>query len=199
MNLDVQNKHMKHRCCFISTLCSLSLFTWYNNCSSSDTVSMSIPPTHDDNDYRHPRFHHLTPQYLNCLFMAFYLCWDMYHMTLSSNRRILFRTDLIIHHVVTLKTILYYINHIPLEISKTIIMECISLMNYTWRDNKKKLNLYRTFCILFVRMPLSFFFMLYKRNTIVTFPYTQINGYWFFIFYDAFILWKIYKPKKFIK
>jgi hypothetical protein len=191
MNLDVQNKHMIHRCYFISTLCSLSLYTWYNNCSWSDT--MSIPPMHDDNNYHH---HRVTPQYLNCLLMAFYLCWDMYHMTLSSNRRILFRTDLIIHHVVTLSTLLNYINHIPLEISNIIIMECISLMNYAWRDNKKKLNLYRTFCILFVRMPLSFFFIFYKRNNIVRFPYTQINGCWFFIFYDAFILWKIYKPKK---
>jgi hypothetical protein len=198
MNLDVQNKHMKHRCCFISTLCSLSLYTWYNNCSSSDTVYMSIPPTHDDNDHRLSRFHRLTPQYLNCLLVGFYLSWDMYHMTLSSNRSILFRTDLIIHHVSMLSTLLNYMNYIPLEISKIIIMECISLMNYTWRDNKKILNLYRTFCILFVRMPLSFFFIC-KRNTIITFPYTQINGYWFFIFYDAFILWKIYKSKKFIK
>jgi len=196
MNLDVKNKHMKHRCCFIFTLCSLSLYTWYNNCSRSDTVYMS---THNDNDHRVSRFHRLTPQYLNCLLVGFYLSWDMYCMTLSSNRRILFRTDLIIHHVVTLGTILNYMNYIPLELSKIIIMECISLMNYTWRDNKKKLNLYRTFCILFVRMPLSFFFILYKSNTIARFPYTQINGYWFFIFYDAFILWKIYKPKKFIK
>jgi hypothetical protein len=195
MNLDVQNKHMKYRCYFISTLCSLSLYTWYNwyNGSLVDTI-------HHDNiiitNYNN-RFHHVTPQHLNCLLMVFYLCWDMYHMILSSNRRILFRTDLILHHVVTLSTVLNYINHIPLEISNTIIMECISLMNYAWRDNKKKLNLYRTFCILFVRMPLSFFFTLYKRNNnIVKFPYTQINGYWFFIFYDAFILWKIYKPKK---
>ena len=197
MNLDVQNKHMKYRCYFISTLCSLSLYTWYNwyNGSLVDTI-------HDDKitttNYNN-RFHRVAPQHLNCLLMAFYLCWDMYHMTLSSNRRILFRTDLIIHHVVTLSTVLNYINHIPLEISNTIIMECISLMNYAWRDNKKRLNLYRTFCILFVRMPLSFFFTLYKSNNIVRFPYTQINGYWFFILYDAFILWKIYKPKKNIK
>jgi hypothetical protein len=186
MNLDVQNKHMKYRCCFISTLCSLSLYTWY---TAVDTI-------HDNNDYNQHPTSQTSPPYLNCLFMAFYLCWDTYHMTLSSNRRILFRTDLIIHHVVTLSTLLNYINHIPLEISKIIIMECISLMNYTWRDNKKRLNLYRTFCILFVRMPLSLFFLFNKINNIVRFPYTNINGYWFFIFYDAFILWKIYKPKK---
>ena len=194
MNLDVQNKHMKYRCYFISTLCSLSLYTLYNwyNGSLVETIHPDKIITTNYNN----RFHHVTPQYLNCLLMAFYLCWDMYHMILSSNRRILFRTDLIIHHVITLSTLLNYINHIPLEISNIIIMECISLMNYAWRENKKRLNLYRTFCILFVRIPLSFFFILYKSNNIVRFLFTQINGYWFFIFYDAFILWKIYKPKK---
>ena len=192
MNSDMQNKHMKYRCYFISTLCSLSLYTWWYNGSLVETIH------HDKiiNTNYNNRFHRVTPQHLNCLLMAFYLCWDMYHMILSCNRRILFRTDLIMHHIVTLATVFNYINHIPLQISNTIIMECISLMNYAWRDNKKKLNLYRTFCILFVRMPLSFFFIFYKSNNIVRFPYTQINGYWFFIFYDAFILWKIYKPKK---
>lgn len=196
MNLDVQNKHMKHRCYFIYTLCSLSLYTWYNwyNGSLVDIV-------HDDHDnnYNRGRFHILTPQYLNCLLIGFYLSWDMYHMTLSSNRRILFRTDLIIHHVLMLNALLNYMNYIPLEISKTIIMECISFMNYAWRDNKKILNLYRTLCIFFVRLPLSLFYILYKSNNNIKFPYTQINGYWFIIFYDAFILWKLYKPKKNIK
>jgi len=192
MNLDVQNKHMKHRCYFMYTLCSLSMYTWYScyNYSDHDITH------HDyDNDNHRDHFHRLTPHYLNCLLLGFYLSWDMYHMALSSNRRILFRTDLIIHHVAILNFILKYINHIPLEISKATIMECISLMNYVWRDNKKILNLYRTLCILFVRYPLSFFYIFYKNN-IIKFPYTQISGYWFIIFYDVFILWKLYKPKK---
>ena len=144
MNLDVQNKHMKHRCYFIYTLCSLSLYTWYNWYNGS---LVDIVHEDHDNNYNPGRFHLLTPQYLNCLLIGFYLSWDTYHMTLSSNRRILFRTDLVIHHVSMLITLLNYINYIPLEISKTIIMECISFMNYAWRDNKKILNLYRTLCI----------------------------------------------------
>jgi hypothetical protein len=187
VNLDVQNKHMKNRCFFIFAMCGLSMYTWYN-------YSLFDPINNDNenNDY-------FTAYYKNCLLMMFYLCWDMYYMTLSSNRRILFRTDLIVHHVMTLYTLLTYTNHIPLQISNTIIMECISLMNYTWRNNQKLLKIYRTFCILFVRMPLTFWFIFYNKNNIVQFPYSKINGYWFFILYDAFILWKIYKTKKYVK
>lgn len=178
---------MKNRCFFIFAMCGLSMYTWYN-------YSLFDPINNDNenNDY-------FTAYYKNCLLMMFYLCWDMYYMTLSSNRRILFRTDLIVHHVITLCTILTYINHIPLQISNTIIMECISIMNYNWRNNQKLLKIYRTFCILFVRMPLTFWFIFFYKNNIVQFPYSKINGYWFFILYDAFILWKIYKTKKYVK
>lgn len=186
---------MKHRCYFISALCALSMYSWYNYGLSTGTNNNDNCEDNDKSINNNNNNNYFNSYYSNCLLMIFYLCWDAFHMLLSSNRRILFRTDLIIHHTVTLFTTLHFINCIPLQISNTIIMECISLLNYVWKDDKKKLNLYRTFCILLVRVPCSFFFIFYNRNNIVNFPYTKINGYWFFIFYDTFILWKLYKPK----
>lgn len=186
---------MKHRCYFISALCALSIYNWYNYGLSTVTNNNNDSSEDNDRSINNNNNNYFNSYYSNCLLMIFYLCWDTFHMLLSSNRRILFRTDLIIHHIVTLFTVLYFINSIPLQISNTIIMECISLLNHVWKDDKKKLNLYRTLCILLVRVPCSYFFIFYNRNNIVNFPYTKINGYWFFIFYDAFILWKLYKPK----
>lgn len=185
-----QIEHMKHRCCFISIMCGMSLYSWFN-------YSLFNPITND----------FFTPYYQNCLLMLFYLFWDTYNMTLSSNRTILFRTDLIIHHIVTLIVYLSYINYVSLQGSNILIMECISLMNYNLRNNPILLNNYRKCCIFFIRMPLSFWFLLYYNPTI-SFPYlkeiisynhylylTRLgNMYLFFIGYDIFILYKLYNP-----
>ncbi len=136
--MDNQTEHMKRRCYFISAMCGMSLYSWYN-------YSLFDPITN--------RF--FTPYYQNCLLMLFYLCWDTYHMTIDA---ILCRTDLMIHHSVTLVIYLSHINQISLELSNVLIMECISLLNYAWRNNPKLLKLYRTLCILCVRIPLSLWF-----------------------------------------
>ena len=187
----VRHNHMRKRCYFISIMCSISLYTWY---------SYSLF-THVKNDI-------FTPYYQNALLMIFYLCWDTYHMTLSSNRSILFRKDLLIHHIVSLIVYLSCINNAPLQMSNVLIMECISLMNYVWRKHNKWLNLYRTVCIFLIRIPLSLWFWLYYNPEIYN-PYLKTivgeyhhkyldllsNVYVLFIFYDMYILWQIYKPK----
>lgn len=189
--LTIRNEHMKHRCYFISVMCSASLYNWYNY-SLFDPVINSI----------------FTAYYQNCLLMLFYLCWDTYHMTLSPNRLLLYRTDLVIHHAVTLAIYLSYINNTSLQMSNVLIMESISLMNYTWRNRPELLNIYRTACILLVRMPLSFWFWLYYNPNVI-FPYLKDtrshnyylylralgNLYCFFICYDIYILWKLHKSK----
>ena len=189
--LAIQYNHMKTRCYFISAMCSMSLYSWYNY-SLFDPVIINF----------------FTPYYQNCLLMLFYLGWDTYKMTLSEHKTILFRTDLIIHHIISLIIYLSYINNTTLQISHVLIMECISLMNYIWKDNPQILNIYRTCCILLVRMPLSFWFWLYYNPNIM-YPFwkltreynhyvylkTLVNIYLFFIFYDVYILWKIYQPK----
>lgn len=190
--LTIRNEHMKNRCYFISAMCSASLYSWYN-------YSLFDPVVND----------FYTVYYQNCLLMLFYLCWDTYHMILSPNRALLYRTDLVIHHTVTLAIFLSYINNTALQMNHVLIMESISLMNYVWRDRPEILNIYRTACILLIRMPLSFWFSLYYNPNII-FPYFKENRshyhytylhalsnvYLFFLCYDVFILWKIYKPKR---
>jgi hypothetical protein len=183
---------MKKRCNFILAMCGMSLYNWYN-------YSLFDPVVND----------FFTPYYQNCLLMLFYLGWDTYHMTLSNNRKILYRTDLIIHHIFCLIGGISYINNTSLQFSHFMICECISLMNYYWRNNHNRLNLYRKFCIFCIRIPLSLWFWLYY-NPYIGFPYLKqtrpyyhylylfvlLNQYWFFIAYDIFILWKINKIQR---
>ena len=185
----IRNDHMKIRCYFISVMCGMSLYSWYN-------YSLFDPII---NDY-------FTPYYNNCLFFLFYLFWDTYKMMVYPT---LFRKDLFIHHVVSSIVFLSYINNTTLQMSNILILECISLMNYIWKNNPKLLNAYRTLCIFLIRMPLSFWFWMYYNPNII-YPYlkqtrthyhylylkTLGNIYIFFIVYDMFILWQIYKPKK---
>ena len=191
MNLDLQNKHMKHRCYFISAMCSMSLYSWYN-------YSLFDPINN--------RF--FTPYYQNCLLMLCYLGWDIYHMITTP---VLFRTELMMHHYATLVVYLSFINNVSLEASNILIMECISLMNYVWRNNPPLLKLYRTLCILCVRVPLSLWLLLYYSPNIIIPYYKQLQlhsihylylstlhsyGWIMYIIYDMFILWKLYKPSK---
>ena len=191
MNLDLQNKHMKHRCYFISAMCSMSLYSWYN-------YSLFDPINN--------RF--FTPYYQNCLLMLCYLGWDIYHMITTP---VLFRTELMMHHYATLVVYLSFINNVSLEASNILIMECISLMNYVWRNNPPLLKLYRTLCILCVRVPLSLWLLLYYSPNIIIPYYKQLQlhsihylylstlhsyGWIIYIIYDMFILWKLYKPSK---
>jgi hypothetical protein len=188
--MDIQTEHMKKRCYFISAMCGMSIYSWYNY-SLFDPINNSF----------------FTPYYQNCLLMLFYLGWDTYHMI---NKPILFRTDLLIHHSVTMVFYLSYINYISLEASNVLIMECISLMNYVWINNPQLLKLYRTLCILCIRIPLSAWLWLYYYPNIIIPYYKQLqlyhihysylsilsNGWIMYIIYDMFILWKLYKPTK---
>ena len=189
--MDIQTEHMKQRCYFISAMCGMSLYNWYNY-SLFDPINNSF----------------FTPYYQNCLLMLFYLAWDTKRMIETP---ILFRTDLMIHHSVTTVVYLSYINNTTLQLSNVLIMECISLMNYVWRNNPKLLKLYRTFCIFCIRMPLSLWLWLYYNPNIL-YPYLEIrrhhyhylylsmlgNVYLFFVVYDMIILWKLYKPKRLV-
>lgn len=122
---------------------------------------------------------------------------------------ILYRTDLIIHHSVSTVVYISYINNTTLQMSNVLIMECISLMNYILINNPQLLKLYRTLCIFCIRMPLSLYMWLYYNPNIMykylktmrtsshyLYLSTLGNIYLFFIVYDMFILWKLYKPKK---
>jgi hypothetical protein len=186
--MDIQTIHTKHRCYFISAMCGMSLYNWYNY-SLFDPINNSF----------------FTPYYQNGLLFLFYLLWDTYHMYKTP---ILYRTDLTIHHTVSLVITTSFINNNTLQMSNYMILECISLMNYLWRTNPYLLKVYRTLCICVIRTPLSLWFW-YYYNPNYAFPYlestlthnhylymkTLYNMATFFVFYDIFILWKLYKPK----
>jgi hypothetical protein len=187
--MDIQTAHMKNRCYFISAVCGMSLYSWYKY-SLFDPI---------DNSF-------ITPYYQNSLFVLFYLSWDTYHMI---KKPILFRTDLLIHHIVSSAGCISIINYNALQTNNVLIMECISLMNYIWRNNPKLLKLYRTLCILCVRMPLCIWLFFYYNHNyflpyinlqltyhVYMYVYIICHTFIFYIVYDMFILWKLYKPTK---
>ena len=191
----IRAEHIKKRCYFIYAMCTMSLYSWCN---------YSI----FDLDHVNSKIHFFTPYYQNCLLMLFYLGWDTYHMTLSKHRKILYRKDLIVHHFIATFTYLSFTNITPLQLSNILIMECISAMNDVLKNNARLLKLYRTFCIFFVRMPLSlwsclYYIPYYKK---IMLPNNSPNDVFkttlsitlliFFMCYDVFILWKLYKPNK---
>ena len=190
--MDIQTEHMKQRCYFISAMCGMSLYSWYNY-SLFDPINNSF----------------FTPYYQNCLLVLIYLGWDTKRMI---DTPILFRTDLMIHHSITTVIYLSYINNTTLQMSNYLIMECISLMNYVWRNNPKLLKLYRTFCIVFIRIPLITWHLLYynprfaipmlKNNVNILFFNLLCvleKFHIFFIIYDMFILWKLYKHNPYVR
>jgi len=134
----------------------------------------------------------------------FYLGWDTYHMTLSKNRKILYRKDLIIHHFISLFTCLNFMQINPLQLSNSLIMECISAMNNVLKNNVRLLKIYRTFCIFCIRIPLSlwnclYYIPYYKKIIIPNDVFKSTSAtivFIFFMLYDVFILWKLYKPNK---
>jgi hypothetical protein len=189
--MDIQTRHMKHRCYCIAAMCGLSLYSWQNY-SMFDSITN--------------RF--FTPHYQNGLFFCLYLAWDTYFMVLSKNRHLLYRKDLVIHHIVSFILTASCINHNSLQVSHYMSIECISLMNHPLRHSPYLLRAYRTFCIVVIRTPLSLWLWYYYNPTYL-YPYlesTLTHNHFlymrvmncivlFFVFYDAFLLWKLYVHK----
>ena len=151
--MDIQIEHMKQRCYFISAMCGMSLYSWYNY-SLFDPI---------DNSF-------LTPYYHNGLLFLFYLGQDTYHMI---TKPVLFRTELMIHDTMSVIITLFSINNNTLQMSNYMILECISLMNYVWRNNPYLLKVYRTICICVIRTPMTVWF--YYYSPIIMYPYWENN------------------------
>jgi len=187
--MDIQVEHTKHRCYFISVLYGLSLYGWYNY-SLFDPINNNF----------------FTPYYQNCILMLVYLGWDTYHMLTT---RVLFRRDLIIHHSLAFVTYLSFINICPLQMSNILTMENISLMNYYWKNKPMLLKIYRMCCIFFIRFPLWFWTWIYYFPSYILPHYKPMISHIHYIYlsifikimlsfciYDAFIVYRLLKPKK---
>jgi hypothetical protein len=189
----VRDEHMKRRCYFIASICSASLYGWYNYSSLFEPITNSF----------------FTLYYQNCLLVGFYLGWDTYHMMLSPNRHLLYRVDLVVHHVLSLVACVGYLSADARAANCYLLMECISMMNYTWKNNPQLLKVWRTASVFCVRLPISFFAYFYYEPTFLL-PHLKLvshpshyalmklntNIFLFYMAYDMFILWKIYKPTK---
>lgn len=186
---DIRDIQMRNRCYCIALMTGTSAYTWYN-------YSLFEPL---DNDF-------LMPYTLNAMCMLCYLTWDTYSMLASP---VLFRTDLMIHHGICLVVFSSYIHSVPLQMSNYLLMESISMMNYLWKNNPSLLKLYRTVCIVCIRIPMIVWFTLYYNPNIgmpylksiyspmvYNYLYNLERFHWFFIIYDIFILYKLYKPVK---
>ena len=87
----IKDTHMKHRCWVIFAMCILSIYNWYH---------YSLFETPYINDIS-------KPYYWNCLIFISYLLWDTYKMVFSEHKTILYRTDLLLHHFVTIMVYLH--------------------------------------------------------------------------------------------
>jgi hypothetical protein len=174
-NENVISQHMKTRCYFMSVMCGVSLYTW-TNYSLFDPVN---------NDF-------FSPHYQNCLLFLFYLSWDLYKMYTN---KLLYRTDLVIHHIVSISSCALTFNSYSLQMSNMLIAESISVMNYVWSNEPELLKLWRTACVLLCRMPIELFLIFGHNPTFNAFGWTTNNTPFAicFILYDCHILWKLYK------
>jgi len=132
---------------------------------------------------------------INCYIFVTYLFWDTWKMMVDKR---LFRKELLIHHSVCIYISLCLTNKTSLSGNWCFITECISLMNYYFRDPKDAnyLKMYRLFCIFFIRMPIWFLLLNYNyyhiekylKPELSNFVHTQLYGIYFFIIYDLFLI-----------
>jgi hypothetical protein len=172
--ITIQNRHMTRRCWCIAFMMSCSLYTWIHYPHFSLVNNISSVYT------------------LNCLFFLCYLFLDMYQMLTC---KILFRKDLMVHHVITFMIYVNFIGVTPLQGSNCLIMEYISLMNSVWKENPQFLKLYRSLCIFCVRFPVCLYYILYwNQKLCLQNPYLcgKEKFFLFFIFYDLYILKQLY-------
>ena len=186
----IKETNMKYRCICMSLMCALSLYNWFN-------YSL-FDPFINEISYSY---------YQNCLLFIFYLLWDLHQMTLSSNKLVLYRKDLIIHHFFSLLLASGVMQYISIQCSHVILMECLSIMNYTFRHPKysRCLNYYRLFCIFFIRIPICIYMMHYINPSYVIPYYKSISyekflcayylnySFYFYILYDLYLIKQIYR------
>jgi len=176
---------MKTRCYLMWAMCGMSLYNWYAY-SLFEPIENQI----------------WKPYYFNCVLFIYYLFWDSYKMLLSSDRKILYRTDLMIHHGISLFTYLTVTNYSALQLALVMIMECISLLNYILRSRPKTLAYYRLLCILLVRIPMCLYMLNYNWHYFpflvdyeyyCSYMYYARNIYFLFLLYDAYLLKQLHK------
>lgn len=165
---------LKQRSYFIAIMCGISLYGWCR-CSIYDT-SYSIECKSVYNT--------------NCSFFVLYLCWDIYKVF---SRTQTLKDKLIAHHIFSIVGIM---NNFSLQTSHVMIALSMSLMDYVLKNQYIPLALYRSSCILFIRVPLATYFML-MYNPTVSYYLVKMNNTPYsicFILYDTYLLYNLWRP-----
>ena len=160
-----------------AVMCSISLYGWCR-CSLYDTPSTECVVVYNT----------------NCSLFVLFLCWDMYTFIKSTQTM---NDILIVHHIFS---IIGIILNFSLQTSHTMISLSMTLMDYVLMKQYMQLALYRSLCILIIRIPLATYFMLLYNPTTISYYAVNMNNAPYsicFILYDIYILyntWKRYIP-----
>ena len=184
------DNHMKYRCMCIAVMCGLGAYDWL-------THSLYEPITAE----------RWNVSGANLAFFLTYLSWDTWAMVGGVNRKILYRTELLIHHLVSIGAFSRALYSAPLIGSRDLLNESISLLNYTLRGapNESTLHWYRLATIFLIRLPISigtpiFYYMngyLLEQSSadtgysIKTYQIMLCITHAFFVIYDLILIRKI--------
>lgn len=181
MSIIVVDEWDKQRCYLTSFMSALSLYGWYRY------------SLFDQNPHNKYEVYHI-----NCLVFLLFLCYDTYKTIIrAETQKRCLNKNILAHHIVSFIGI---ISKTPLQTSHTMISLCCSSMDYKLRDDKLSLVLYRASCIIFIRIPVATFFLLYYNPTVIysitkismnNTPYSVC-----FICYDLYTLYGWYSPNK---
>ena len=137
----IKDVHMKYRCMCMMILCGISAY---------DLMTHSL--------YDPIVFESFSISTLNVSLFFMYMIWDSMHMLYGKNRIVLYRNDLIIHHIssVVLSNGCALLLS-PLYSSRVMFGESVSILNYILRDNVYEiyLHIYRIVIILTFRIPFA--------------------------------------------
>jgi len=140
---DVFDGHMKNRCSCITVLCTMSFYDWV-------TLSWFDPLVID----------YWSISFVNLVCFGIYLIWDAWSMIFGNNNIILYRGELIVHHIVSFLILTLIGGYCaPSYSSRLILAELISIFNYVLRDKSHELYLhwYRIAIIFLCRLPIYIF------------------------------------------
>lgn len=125
-----------------------------------------------------------------------YLGWDIYVMM---SQKHLYRTDLMIHHSLTMTIYSFGFYYNILKIGSLFMLcESISLLNYLLRNHPIYLNYYRVFTVVCIRMPIWFGCIYVHYNHYDGLPFIPLLKYCplLFVVNDICILCKIKQKQK---
>ena len=188
----IRDMHMKYRCYWMAFICMISAHDWFMYTLYS-SIDLSWGSSYC----------------MNCILTSCYISWDTWSMIGGNERTVLYRKDLMIHHIMTIPVFIGALLWCPLCGSLVSITESLSLMNYIFRDKsyERLLHYYRIVIVFFIRLPVFLFFINYATYHVYRYIDQSVCGYLcynigfqipkygtiLFIMYDVNIIYKIWK------